>query len=893
MAAVFEKKLCLHDAFRSFVVLFLLLFVFASQLSAQQIEGLVLTEDGQKPLGAVLALRDVAGRVIDQTTLTLGPRWSMRAPSKGLYQLQVYLLGYAACDTLLQLTADTLHLSILLRRQVFELSGVEVVAFRPAVRIMGDTVRYEVERFLQGNERNLEELLNSMPGVEVSEDKQIFFYGKRVDVLLIDGHNVLNNQHRLALESVQIDKLQSIDFIRNYKDKMEADEITSSELTAMDMHLKEEAKGELSGNIQALATADSRYKLHSDLLNVNDGKAYTIFGRSNNLAEPVLSAAEYMGLQSSLSRAFGQLNNSQNRGGEVDILPPEFVLGDDIRFAKDALLAGNGSFFLGSASKLRFSLLGARLLRDRSFYIQRHVLADGSFQQGSSENWQLSKLGDASIAWEWQAAAKWLLSMDLHVHLKDYISEDAQVFEDPLYRADSRYLQEEPLENVDFSFKLKYRAKEDVSYKLSVFAERQRKTTRDRIWSSDTLFLPASMSGWNSFFYEQLAPLVHDRTELTLARNDKTKLFHWGVQLRAYTQHEALPLSSFLPQDAEAWRQTRAIGPRLSFSATWPQWKFEGQGRLEYMFLNMPNRTFAFAAPSTRLALSYYLQPHVQHDGRFSLSWAYDRQPAAYALSNGYLLIQDSRSLLWSQIRVEESLSNTHRISFSFSKVMGKFPFLSALSWLRSKPGSVSSPLLSGNYWVSTYELVPQSVQTLSAQFYLLKLRLKSFSSSAKLSFSYGDFLLRTNPDLLEKKQYASVRFGLSLERSFWDDKLKATLRYQGNFRKNIGLLTGSDVLIQHVFLGLRLKLNDYWAVDCSASRAFQKAASLRAALGKVDVNVEYALQGDWFFFLQGQSLNRLRSREFVQLEQNINYLEYKTYLTLPGYVGLGLRKEF
>gem|GEM_PF-5782604 len=483
--------------------------------------------------------------------------------------------------------------------------------------------------------------------------------------------------------------------------------------------------------------------------------------------------------------------------------------------------------------------------------------------------------------------------MDLHAHLKDYTSEDAQIFEDPLYRADSRYLKEELLGNVDFSLKVKYQAKQDISYKLSVFAERQRRTTRDRIWSSDTLFLPASMSGWNSFFYEQLAPLVHDRAELILARNDKTKLWHWGVQLRAYTQHEALPLSSFLPQDAEAWRQTRAIGPRLSFSATWPQWKFEGTGRLEYTLLNMPDRAFAFAAPSTRLTLSYYLQPHVRHDGRLSLSWAYDRQPAAYALSNGYLLIRDSRSLLWNQLRVEESLSGTHRISFSFSKIMGKFPFLSVLSWSRSKPGSVSSPLLNGNYWVSTYELVPQPVQTLSAQFYLLKLQLKSFSSSAKLSLFYGDFLLRMNPDLLEKKQYASARFGLSLERSFWDDKMKATFRYQANYRKNIGLLTGSDVLIQHVTFGLLLKPNDKWTVDCSASRAFQKAASLGAALGSVDVDLEYALEARWFFFLRGQSVNRLQSREFVSFKQDINYWEYKSYVTLPGYVGLGLRKEF
>ncbi len=235
-------------------VLRIFIFVgFAISSDAQVVEGILLLEDGGEPSGAVVSLENLMGQMVSQTTLLDGNRWALKVPSGGLYTFRANFLGYEAYDTLLRIKQDTLYLPVLLRRKVFDLSGVEVFGKRMGVKVMGDTVRYEVDVFLDTLDRDLEDVLEKMPGVEISESRQIFFYGKRVDVLLIDGHNVLNNQHQLALEHVPLRQVESIDFIQHYKEEIDADEVEQSELTAMDIHFKEEAKSRPSAAILILA----------------------------------------------------------------------------------------------------------------------------------------------------------------------------------------------------------------------------------------------------------------------------------------------------------------------------------------------------------------------------------------------------------------------------------------------------------------------------------------------------------------------------------------------------------------------------------------------------------------------------------------------------------------
>jgi hypothetical protein len=123
-----------------------------------------------------------------------------------------------------------------------------VVQQRQPIVEMGDTLRYDVDRFAQDDDRSIGDVLRRMPGVEVSEDGTISHNGKKISNLYIEGDDLMSGRYGTATKVINKDMIISVDIIRNHQPiKVLKDKIFSDN-TVVNLVLKDPARLKMSGS---------------------------------------------------------------------------------------------------------------------------------------------------------------------------------------------------------------------------------------------------------------------------------------------------------------------------------------------------------------------------------------------------------------------------------------------------------------------------------------------------------------------------------------------------------------------------------------------------------------------------------------------------------------------
>lgn len=108
-------------------------------------------------------------------------------------------IKFAETDTTLSLPDDTsmrIHLEMTLHEDVQKLEEIVVQARSPLFEVRGDTLFFFIESQRDQYDRNLNDLLDRLPGLEVDhESGNIRYLGKNVSYLLLDGDDLTGNQY--------------------------------------------------------------------------------------------------------------------------------------------------------------------------------------------------------------------------------------------------------------------------------------------------------------------------------------------------------------------------------------------------------------------------------------------------------------------------------------------------------------------------------------------------------------------------------------------------------------------------------------------------------------------------------------------------------------------------
>lgn len=178
----------------------------------------------------------------------------LNAMPEGNHVLHFSMIGYAVKT--IPLTSGQTIYDVAMEEKATELKGVKIKA--PSIRQKGDTISYSVASFADANDKSLEDVLKKMPGVEVEESGKIKYNGKEINKFYIEGHDMLGWRYSLATNNIHQEDVGTVEVMTNHQPIKALEDMVFSENPAINIKLKETAKGRWAGTAKIGAGAEDK-----------------------------------------------------------------------------------------------------------------------------------------------------------------------------------------------------------------------------------------------------------------------------------------------------------------------------------------------------------------------------------------------------------------------------------------------------------------------------------------------------------------------------------------------------------------------------------------------------------------------------------------------------------
>ncbi len=250
----------LHSIFVCFTILF-----FSFQIQAQSVK---LTGTVKDSVGVPLEMASIIAKVkatdeIESYAITNDEgRYQLFLGTNETFALQVSYLGFETQTfdvTVGDDRADILK-DIVLSSAADELDGVEIVYEMP-VTIKGDTIVYNTDSFVTGNEKKLGDVIKALPGLELNEEGEIEVDGKVVQKVMVEGKDFFDGDSKLATKNIPADAVSKVEVLRNYNEVGQLRGVTNTQdQTAINIRLKEGKTNFWFGEITAGAGYGEKFR---------------------------------------------------------------------------------------------------------------------------------------------------------------------------------------------------------------------------------------------------------------------------------------------------------------------------------------------------------------------------------------------------------------------------------------------------------------------------------------------------------------------------------------------------------------------------------------------------------------------------------------------------------
>lgn len=143
-----------------------------------------------------------------------------------------------------------------------------IVKEKPALIQKQDTLEYDPERFKDGTEKVVEDILSKLPGVKVEPNGKILYKGKEIRKLLLDGEDVFESNYTIGSRNISADMIDKVQGIENFDENNLLKNLRESNDVAINLTLKK-GKTDLSGTATTGYGHSGRYAAHTTGLLIN------------------------------------------------------------------------------------------------------------------------------------------------------------------------------------------------------------------------------------------------------------------------------------------------------------------------------------------------------------------------------------------------------------------------------------------------------------------------------------------------------------------------------------------------------------------------------------------------------------------------------------------------
>lgn len=114
-----------------------------------------------------------------------------------------------------------------------------IIQSQAPYRLTGDTITFNASQYQRGNENRLEDLLKNIPGFEVDENGTISYGNKKIEHLMIDGVNFLDQGYALMSKNMPVFPISQVQVLKRYQKTKALKDLIRSENIALNIVLKD------------------------------------------------------------------------------------------------------------------------------------------------------------------------------------------------------------------------------------------------------------------------------------------------------------------------------------------------------------------------------------------------------------------------------------------------------------------------------------------------------------------------------------------------------------------------------------------------------------------------------------------------------------------------------
>ena len=219
------------------------------------------------------------------------------------YSVEISYLGYQKITDTLILSQDTVkNYTLIPSNQSLE---EIIITERVPVKVREDTITYRVDKFTDGRERKLRDVLKKLPGIEIDREGNATVNGKEVTKLLVDGKAFFTGDEKLGVNNIPADVIDEVEALDNYNEVSFLKGLSDSEQLALNIKLKDGKKKFAFGDLEAGGGVDDRYLVHPTLFYYSPKTSVNVIGDFNNTGQKQFTVQDYVNFEGGFSR-FGE-----------------------------------------------------------------------------------------------------------------------------------------------------------------------------------------------------------------------------------------------------------------------------------------------------------------------------------------------------------------------------------------------------------------------------------------------------------------------------------------------------------------------------------------------------------------------------------------------------------
>ncbi|WP_435522498.1 beta-sandwich domain-containing protein [Chryseobacterium indoltheticum] len=259
------------------------------KISAQtEIQGIVWSENKQSISRANVILTDLQDNIITFVFSNKDGSFLLNTDKFGNFNLQISAMGYISKKFSVSIIkkgeSKDFKIIILETDKIKEIKEVVISRTSP-IKIKKDTVEYSAKNFSNGTEQNVEDLLKKLPGITVLSDGKIKFGNKEVSRVMIENDDLFERGYQTLTQNMPSKPLDKVQVLKNYSKNKLLKNIEDSESIALNLTLKEDAKGKWFGNLLLASTSykEDMRQGKLNLMNFTKRKKVYLLLNANNL----------------------------------------------------------------------------------------------------------------------------------------------------------------------------------------------------------------------------------------------------------------------------------------------------------------------------------------------------------------------------------------------------------------------------------------------------------------------------------------------------------------------------------------------------------------------------------------------------------------------------------